>query len=72
MERLMNAIKALDEMLEYLDKKEYACKSDGIGLTIFPDGECSISPIGWHSKEFDTAEEFIEYMEKKRWKKDYK
>jgi len=72
MQRLLNAIKALDEMLEYLDKKEQACKDDGIGLMIYPDGQCEITPIGWHHKDFDTVEEFIQYMEKKRWKKDYK
>jgi len=73
--RFYEAIKSLDEMLEYLDKKGHASKMDGIGLSCYNTGEncieCSIEPIGWHRKDFDSIEEFIEYMEKKKWKKEY-
>lgn len=65
--KFQNAIKSLDEMYEHLIEKEYAEKDDGIGLYVYPTGECQIQPIGWHSKDFDTIEEFVEYMENKSW-----
>jgi hypothetical protein len=70
--RFENALKSLDEMLEYLDKKGYSSTIDGISLSSYPSGPCEIGPIGWHTKSFDTIDEFIKYMEKKKWKKDYK
>lgn len=69
--RFRKAIKELDKMLTHLDKKEYAEKADGISLTIYPDHTCDIRPIGWHSKDFDSIEEFVVYMENKEWKKEF-
>jgi hypothetical protein len=71
MEEFFNALKALDMMLEHLDKKGYARTVDGIELTCYPDGSCEIY-YGFHSKAFDSIEEFMEFMDKKTWKKRFK
>lgn len=72
MKRLLKAIEQLNDMLEHLVDTGHAAYEDGIELHIQPEGTCDISPIGWHDKRFDSVDEFVEYMEKKRWKKDYK
>lgn len=68
MKRLLNAIKSMDECLKHLDKIGDARKLDGIDVRIYASGEVELVS-GFLTICFDDLEEFIDYMEKKKWKK---